>query len=1811
MAKTYKFADLKQALKKGEPAAVINDIVANLSAADINKAVHSLNSGALEQQLFNALTIESLQKVAASLDPSVAAGIANLPPVFLAFAPPSYTDTAAADTFADATGTFQATDLNNNPRVFGLAGGTATAVTIAGISYNQIADSDYGCLLLNTATGAYRFMTDDDAINALSAAANANFTITVSDGTSTVSKAFTVAFSGANDTPIAIADSNAAAEDTVITGSVAGNDSDADAGTSLSYSLNAPVAGLLFNADGSYSFDAGNTAYQHLAAGAAADVVASYTVSDGVGGTATSTLTIHVTGVNDAPLAANDVVSAMEAGGINNGTAGTDPSGNVITGPGADTDIDNAQTSLVIAAVRTGSEAGSGVGGTVGTAFEGAWGSLTLNANGSYSYGVDSGNATVHALAAGESLTDTFTYTMSDPDGLTDTAELTITVNGANDAPLAVDDVLTPQPIGDGWVFNDANGHYYRFVNEAMSWNAAVARAAADGGYLATITSASEQDFVAQAFVAGVSRPADSRPWLGAFSSDAADPASWHWMTGPEAGQSLQYTDWNLGEPNGWENEPAGALQLEPDADSLWNDAPTWFGGRSVLEEFGGMPNTPNVGENGSLTVLASTLLTNDRTSDHGEVLSFASVAALSAHGAAVSMSGGVITYNAASSAALQALEFGQTMTDSFTYAIDDGQGLTGTGTVSLTVSGLNDAPVIVPGGNVSYPASGGPIAIAPTGMISDVDSPNFNGGSLVVVYTTPRVTADRLSIGNQGTGEGQIGVSGSTISFEGAVIGRFSGGASGAALTVTFTTDAATPAAAQALLHDILYSTSGTGFSVATRGLRFTLNDGDGTAGGGSAIGTGTTTINVNQAPETNAVTATGDEDSTIAVSLSGLDADGAVANFRISTLPLNGTLYRDAALSQQINVGASVAATDNAANVYFKPAADWNGSTSFQYAARDTRGLLDASPATGSITVNAVNDAPVAQNDTLSMLDGFVFNPGNGHFYGVTSAASWEQASSMAAAVGGYLATVTSSAENAFIFANINPGGEWMWLGGSDAVVEGQWRWTVGPEAGTQFWHDLYFNGGPVGGNYSNWQPGSEPNGGTGENHVHMWGDGYWNDLGGGSSLRGIVEIGGRPGDAPPFNTDENTPMQIAAATLLANDNDLDDGTLTITGVSATSDRGATVTLGAGGTITYDPTGSASLHVLNGGQVAVDTFTYTVTDAFGASASATVSLRIGGVNDAPVANNQSFTTLEDTSLAGSLTATDVDSDTVTFTILQQPTNGTLTLTAVPGTLTTVAASTFNGPLEHRAGFPAPQNDAQPFDRTNDLAFSGNGFAKAAVARDNIADTNSSLLPIHQAQFANDGYYGNGSSWVANSANDWIKIDLGRDVWINDVLLGRDRTGNFDDRDPGRIQIAVALNDDVYANGNETNDASEYRIVFDSANVGFNGLINGEQTLQAAFASTHARFVKVMVANNGTDLDEVQVFGSVTGPSAPFVYVPNPNANGPDSFTFKAGDGVAADVATVSLNVTAVNDPAVVSSPVLMDRTHHDGSFESNSVFSVNQAPTALPPVWTVTSTATTGGLLSNPPHSTVLAGADGADAIFADGPSTQSTTATSHNLLGGGYSAVHAGDVFAWSFEINSWSATSTGVLKLNFGGGDVIVGTGNAGDNDLATFRTISGTYTATAADAAGGQLHAILSVVTGTPGLNGVNNVYGDNVQISVLSADPVQTLTEGDTAAAISTSGRLIVTDIDSPETFLAQSGTGGSYGIFAIEESGAWTYAASSAHDEFVAGTTYTDTFAVASADGTPASVTINILGTDESPTFAMASIDPLGLLII
>src|SRR6185312_12780195 len=74
---------------------------------------------------------------------------------------------------------------------------------------------------------------------------------------------------------------------------------------------------------------------------------------------------------------------------------------------------------------------------TTGT-FVGTYGTLTLDADGSYHYTVNNNDAAVHALrTSGQTLSETFNYTMTDTAGATSSSQLTITIHGANDTPVA------------------------------------------------------------------------------------------------------------------------------------------------------------------------------------------------------------------------------------------------------------------------------------------------------------------------------------------------------------------------------------------------------------------------------------------------------------------------------------------------------------------------------------------------------------------------------------------------------------------------------------------------------------------------------------------------------------------------------------------------------------------------------------------------------------------------------------------------------------------------------------------------------------------------------------------------------------------------------------------------------------------------------------------------------------------------------------------------------------------------------------------------------------------------------------------------------------------------------------------------------------------------------------------------------------------------------------------------------------------------------------------------------------------------------
>jgi VCBS repeat-containing protein len=192
---------------------------------------------------------------------------------------------------------------------------------------------------------------------------------------------------------------------------------------------------LTLNADGSYSYvvDNANPTVQALRTFAQTlPDTFNYTIRDSAGLTTSSTLTVTIHGANDNPVAVADTPSATEAGT----SAGVDPSGNVLTN---DTDVDstaNGETKTV-QGVAAGTQAGP-LSTNVASNVTGSFGKLNIAADGSYVYTVDNANTTVQALrTSAQTLTDTFSYTMHDAANATSTAQVTVTIHGQNDAPVA------------------------------------------------------------------------------------------------------------------------------------------------------------------------------------------------------------------------------------------------------------------------------------------------------------------------------------------------------------------------------------------------------------------------------------------------------------------------------------------------------------------------------------------------------------------------------------------------------------------------------------------------------------------------------------------------------------------------------------------------------------------------------------------------------------------------------------------------------------------------------------------------------------------------------------------------------------------------------------------------------------------------------------------------------------------------------------------------------------------------------------------------------------------------------------------------------------------------------------------------------------------------------------------------------------------------------------------------------------------------------------------------------------------------------
>src|SRR5262249_45339620 len=184
--------------------------------------------------------------------------------------------------------------------------------------------------------------------------------------------------------------------------------------------------------------------------------------------------------------------------------------------------------------------------------------------------------------------------------------------------------------------------------------------------------------------------------------------------------------------------------------------------------------------------------------------------------------------------------------------------------TANISVTTVNDAPVLDLKAATGIFYDNPVTKIAPSGTVVDSDSANFGGGSLRVAFTQNGTSTDQLQIVTD-TIVTLTGAGGTTVKVNGTSIGTWSGGSNGTDLVITFN-KSATPAAVQSLLEHIGYINSSANSSALPRELTFTINDGGGTANGGSNVALATATISL-----VNHIV--GDNNDNVLIGTSGID--------------------------------------------------------------------------------------------------------------------------------------------------------------------------------------------------------------------------------------------------------------------------------------------------------------------------------------------------------------------------------------------------------------------------------------------------------------------------------------------------------------------------------------------------------------------------------------------------------------------------------------------------------------------------------------------------------------------------------------------------------------------------------------------------------------------------------------------------------------------------------------------------------------------------------------------------------------------------
>ncbi|MDF1657308.1 MAG: Ig-like domain-containing protein, partial [Verrucomicrobiales bacterium] len=1065
------------------------------------------------------------------------------------------------------------------------------------------------------------------------------FTYTVSDGNGGTDTAeLNITVTGVNDAPPSNpADSSVGVFDDVdeidedaapITGDVLANDSDPDTGDTLTVSEVNGVAGNVANAvtgtfgdltlaaDGTYSYDLDSTdsIIQALGVGETQIDSFTYTADDGNGGSAAATLTITINGVNDAPPENPPGTPGVDFGVFDDADSiSEDAFPNSTNGNVLDNDLDPDGDTLTVSEV-------DGASGDVGSQVSGTYGVITIDSDGEYIYQLDNSNATVQALGDGENVLETFEYTANDGNGGTATATLTITINGVNDATVTAPD----RGITD--------------EDTAITIDVLANDDDADQNDSLTITS--------------VTQPSDSND--GVVTNNGGDltftPGSNFDSLGANESATTTFTYTTIAAGS---NETATET-VTVTVNGL-NDAPTAVNDAETTDQ-DTVVNIDLLGADDSVAADSdpdndALIVTQINGITAGGVITLASGALLQVNG------NGTVDYDP--NGQFDSLDQGDSATDSFTYVISDGNGGTSTATATVTINGVEDATDTEPDigvtdeetpitlsvlDNDTDPDAGETLTIAsvstPSKGSASTDGttvtfdPNSEfedlgvGESEVITfeYTLTTGEVETVTVTVNGVNDGPVAVNDIESTNQDSVVNidllgvddsvAADSDPDGDALTVT-EINGVTSGGTITLASGALVTVNGNGTvdynpndqfdslaagSSVTDSFTYVISDGN----GATSTATATVTINgVDDAMETDPDFGSTFEGSPVTIDVLNNDSDVDAGD----TLSINSVNQ-----PADANDGTVV---NNGTDLTFTPGSNFeslgvgeSATTTFTYVA-EAAGSGETRTETVTVTINGLNDDPTAADDI-----------GN-----------TDEDTSIAIDVLTNDTDLDTNDTLTVTAVSQPPGGQ-----GSTSVTSSGGDVTFNP--GNDF-QDLA----------------------QGETEIVVFDYDVSDGSGGNDNATVRVTVTGvndNPDLVDDFETtDEETAVIID---VLANDSDVDNGdTLTLTDVTSPGPGNGTASITNGGTrITFDP--GSDFQDLAVGESEEVTFQYEVTDSYGATSTADVTVTVEGLNDGPDADDDEDDTTENASIVIDVLDNDDDpdtSDTLTITNVSPTSSG------------------------------------------------------------------------------------------------------------------------------------------------------------------------------------------------------------------------------------------------------------------------------------------------------------------------------------------------------------------------------------------------------------------------------------------------------------------------------------------------------------------------------------------------------------------------